>query len=47
MYYFQGSLMPFFPEVVENVTVKVGEDAELRCKVENLHNYKVRNISFP
>ena len=33
--------MPFFPEVVENVTVKVGEDAELKCRVENLHNYKV------
>jgi len=37
--------MPFFPEVVDNVTVKVGEDAELKCKVENLHNYKVAWVS--
>jgi len=33
--------MPFFPEKVENVTVKIGQSAELKCKVENLVNYKV------
>jgi len=30
-----------FPEKVENVTIKIGQNAELRCKVENLNNYKV------
>ena len=33
--------MPYFPENVENVTVQIGLSAELRCKVENLNNYKV------
>ncbi len=33
--------MPFFPEKVENVTVKIGQNAVLRCRVENLNNYKV------
>lgn len=35
-------MLPFFPEKVENVTVKIGQNAELKCKVENLNNYKVR-----
>jgi hypothetical protein len=34
-------MMPFFPEKVENITVKIGQSAELKCKVENLVNYKV------
>ena len=34
-------MMPYFPENVENVTVQIGLSAELRCKVENLNNYKV------
>ncbi len=34
-------MLPFFPEKVENVTVKIGQNAELKCKVENLNNYKV------
>ena len=36
--------MPYFPENVDNVTVQIGQSAELRCKVENLNNYKVRGL---
>ena len=36
-------MLPFFPEKVDNVTVKIGQNAELKCKVENLNNYKVKN----
>ena len=36
-----GSLLPFFPSKVNNVTVTVGQNAELKCEVENLNNYKV------
>ena len=32
---------PFFPEIVENVTVSFGRKAVLKCEVENLRNYKV------
>ena len=38
--------MPYFPENVENVTVQIGLSAELRCKVENLNNYKVKMAKF-
>ncbi len=38
-------MLPFFPEKVNNVTVKVGQSAELRCKVDNLNSYKVRTNS--
>ena len=41
-YVFLGTMMPFFPENVDNVTVQIGQSAELRCKVENLNNYKVQ-----
>ena len=34
-------MLPFFPEEVINVTVKVGQNAHLECKVENLNSYKV------
>ena len=34
-------MMPFFPEKVENVTVKLGQNAVLKCKVENLNSFKV------
>ena len=36
-------MMPFFPENVDNVTVQIGQSAELRCTVENLQGYKVRS----
>ena len=39
-------MMPYFPENVENVTVQIGLSAELRCKVENLNNYKVKMAKF-
>ena len=34
-------MLPFFPEEVNNVTVKIGQNAVLKCKVENLNSYKV------
>ena len=34
-------MLPYFPEKVNNVTVTIGQNAELRCKVDNLNNYKV------
>ena len=40
-FFLSGAMMPYFPENVENVTVQIGLSAELRCKVENLNNYKV------
>ena len=39
-------MLPFFPEEVNNVTVKVGQNAVLKCKVENLNSYKVRLTIF-
>lgn len=36
------SLSPYFPSIVENVTVSYGRKAVLKCEVENLRNYKVR-----
>ena len=42
---FSGAMMPFFPENVDNVTVQIGQSAELRCKVENLNNYKVQYVT--
>ncbi len=42
-----GSMLPFFPEKVDNVTVKIGQNAELKCKVENLNNYKVFLCYYP
>ena len=41
--FLSGAMMPYFPENVENVTVQIGLSAELRCKVENLNNYKVHS----
>merc|ERR1719300_594641 len=35
------SLQPYFPSIVENVTVSFGRKAILKCEVENLRNYKV------
>jgi len=35
------SLQPYFPSIVENVTVFFGRKAILKCEVENLRNYKV------
>ena len=37
-------MLPFFPEEVNNVTVKVGQNAVLKCKVENLNSYKVWKV---
>jgi hypothetical protein len=34
-------MLPFFPTIVENVTVSHGRKAVLKCEVENLRNYKV------
>ena len=38
-------MLPFFPAKVNNVTVTIGQNAELRCKVENLNNYKVNDFA--
>ena len=38
------SLQPYFPSIVENVTVSYGRKAVLKCEVENLRNYKVTRI---
>ena len=40
-------MLPFFPEEVNNVTVKVGQNAVLQCKVENLNSYKVISQGIP
>jgi len=37
----EESLQPYFPSIVENVTVSHGRKAILKCEVENLRNYKV------
>ena len=42
-HYLSDLMLPFFPEEVNNVTVKVGQNAVLQCKVENLNSYKVIN----
>ncbi|XP_071749455.1 neurotrimin isoform X2 [Lepeophtheirus salmonis] len=34
-------MLPYFPEKVVNVTVTIGKNAVLKCKVDNLNNYKV------
>ncbi|XP_059082236.1 neurotrimin-like isoform X2 [Tigriopus californicus] len=41
----EGSMLPYFPEKVNNVTVTIGQNAELRCAVDNLNNYKVAWVS--
>jgi len=33
--------LPFFPSIIENITVSFGSKAVLKCEVENLKNYKV------
>ena len=35
------TLQPYFPSIVENVTVSYGRKAVLKCEVDNLRNYKV------
>jgi len=35
------SVHPYFPSIVENVTVSHGRKAVLKCEVDNLRNYKV------
>ena len=37
--------MPYFPENVDNATVQIGQSAELKCTVENLNNYKVKEMA--
>jgi len=37
----EEGLQPFFPSIVENVTVSFGRKAVLKCEVENLRNFKV------
>ncbi|XP_023345178.1 lachesin [Eurytemora carolleeae] len=37
----EDPLLPYFPMIVENVTVSHGRKAVLKCQVENLRNYKV------
>ena len=39
------ALQPYFPSIVENVTVSFGRKAILKCEVENLRNYKVNFTS--
>ena len=39
--YFSETLHPYFPSIVENVTVSHGRKAVLKCEVDNLRNYKV------
>lgn len=34
-------MLPYFPKKVKNVTVTIGQNAELKCEVDNLNNYKV------
>jgi hypothetical protein len=41
-----GSLLPYFPAKVNNVSVTVGQNAELKCQVENLNNYKVGKLEI-
>ena len=41
IYFILESLQPYFPSIVENVTVSYGRKAVLKCEVENLRNYKV------
>ena len=41
IYLIPEPLQPFFPSIVENVTVSYGRKAVLKCEVENLRNYKV------
>ena len=36
-------MLPYFPERVDNETVKIGQDAVLKCSVENLNNYNLFN----
>ena len=43
LFFVAGAMMPFFPENVDNVTVQIGQSAELRCTVENLQGYKVKS----
>ena len=38
---FSETLHPYFPSIVENVTVSHGRKAVLKCEVDNLRNYKV------
>jgi len=37
----EETLHPYFPSIVENVTVSHGRKAVLKCEVDNLRNYKV------
>ena len=39
--HFSETLHPYFPSIVENVTVSHGRKAVLKCEVDNLRNYKV------
>ena len=43
VYCMSDPMLPFFPTIVENVTVSHGRKAVLKCEVENLRNYKVRS----
>ena len=39
------ALHPYFPSIVENVTVSHGRKAVLKCEVDNLRNYKVSSVN--
>ena len=42
---FPEALHPYFPSIVENVTVSHGRKAVLKCEVDNLRNYKVSSVN--
>ncbi len=46
VFYSLDPMLPFFPTIVENVTVSHGRKAVLKCEVENLRNYKVGTQQF-
>ena len=44
-FFFPEALHPYFPSIVENVTVSHGRKAVLKCEVDNLRNYKVSSVN--
>ena len=44
--YIAGKMLPYFPKKVKNVTVTIGQNAELKCEVDKLNNYKVNHYYY-
>ena len=44
-FFLPEALHPYFPSIVENVTVSHGRKAVLKCEVDNLRNYKVSSVN--